>query len=86
MDFYTADPYLFLLSDHNDNISVCSKKIVTDYSFKRIDIANKLLLFTLHSQNNPSSAAFTFSCEKEKEGDSFSCVYHEFEELAFMSK
>ena len=34
VDFYTADLYLILLSDHNDNFSKYNKKkIVTDYSF-----------------------------------------------------
>ena len=35
MDFYTADRYLILLSDHNDNFSKYNQKIVTNYSFKR---------------------------------------------------
>ena len=36
MDFYTADLYLILLSDHNDNFSKYNKKIVTGYSFKEM--------------------------------------------------
>ena len=34
MDFYTADLYLILLSDHNDNLNKYNQKKVTDYSFK----------------------------------------------------
>ena len=34
VDFYTADLYLILLSDHNYSFSKDNKKIVTDYSFK----------------------------------------------------
>ena len=34
MDFYTADLYLILLSDHKDSFSKYNKTIVTDYSFK----------------------------------------------------
>ena len=34
VDFYTADLYLILLSDHNDNFSKYNKKIVSDYSYK----------------------------------------------------
>ena len=34
MDFYTADLYLILLSDHNDNFSKQIKNMVTEYSFK----------------------------------------------------
>ena len=33
VDFYTADLYLNLLSDHYDNFSKHIKKIITDYSF-----------------------------------------------------
>ena len=33
VDSYTADLFLILLLDHNDNFSKCNKKIVTDYSF-----------------------------------------------------
>ena len=31
--FYSADLYLILLSDHNDNFSIYNEKMVTDYSF-----------------------------------------------------
>ena len=34
VDFYTADLYLNLLSDHNVNFSKYMKKIVTDYTFE----------------------------------------------------
>ena len=34
VDYYTADLYLVLLSDHNDNFSKYNQKRVTDYSFK----------------------------------------------------
>ena len=34
MDFYTADLYYILMSDHDDNFCKYNKTIVTDYSFK----------------------------------------------------
>ena len=34
VDLSSADLYLILLSDHNDNFSKYNKRIVTDYSLK----------------------------------------------------
>ena len=36
VDFYTADLYLILLSDHNDNFSKYNQKIVSHYSFNHL--------------------------------------------------
>lgn len=41
VDFYTADLYLILLSDNNDNSSKHNKRIVTDYSFNDIVLVRK---------------------------------------------
>ena len=49
VDFYTADLYLILLSDHNDNFSKYNQNIVTEYSFKEIEKADKAINITMYN-------------------------------------